>query len=140
MQCLQFIWENSLVLSKTKAVLLKKPIKGVNFRDSADFAVKKIRQLLTHYGCFWIFLSEKYLIQISILGTKQKQIRKSKGTFAMSILKVDFFMAIFFLIFIVSLLKLRFVSNTFWTKICKIVHCQLCNIYFLSKSFQAYIK
>ena len=31
----------SLVLSKTKAVLLKKPIKGVNFRDSADFAVKK---------------------------------------------------------------------------------------------------
>jgi hypothetical protein len=31
----------SLVLSKAKAVLLKKPIKGVNFRDSADFAVKK---------------------------------------------------------------------------------------------------
>ena len=47
MQCFQFICENrtylhlSLVLSKTKAVLLKKPIKGVNFRDSADFAVKK---------------------------------------------------------------------------------------------------
>ena len=30
---------------------------------------------LFHKGCFWEFLSENYLIQISILGTKESEIR-----------------------------------------------------------------
>ena len=49
-----------------------------------------------HNGCYWEFLSEKYLIQIWILGTKELEIRNSKDTFVVSILKVDYFVAICF--------------------------------------------
>ena len=41
-------------------------------------------------------MSEKYLIQISILSTKEWEIRKSKGTFVMSIFKVDCWWLYFF--------------------------------------------
>ena len=50
----------------------------------------------SHNGCFWDFLSKKYLRQISILGTKDMKIWKSKGTFVMLILKVIYLTALFF--------------------------------------------
>ena len=37
-----------------------------------------------HYICFFVFLSEKYLRQISILGTNEWETRKNKGTSALS--------------------------------------------------------
>ena len=60
---------------------------------------------------FWNFLSKKYLRQIFILGTNSEKIIKSKGSFVISILKVDItLMHWFFLIFqlLVSKIKIFF--------------------------------
>ena len=75
-----------------------------------------------HNGCFFWFLSKKYLRQISILGTNNI----SKSTFVMSILKVIYYLVLSYLVpfFQISyLLVLRFVFNTFWTKISNNSHC-----------------
>ena len=75
-----------------------------------------------HNGCFFGFLSKKYLRQISILGTNNI----SKCTFVMSILKVIYYLVQSYLVpfFQISyLLVLRFVFNTFWTKISNSSHC-----------------
>ena len=77
-----------------------------------------------HNGFFWKFLSEKCLIKISILGTKVSEIRKSKGPFIMSILKVDDWLSIFFQISYFLVQKKRIVLNTFWIKNPKSSHCE----------------
>ena len=53
----------------------------------------------SHNGCFWDFLSKNYLRQISILGTNEWKIWKSKSTFVMSILNIIYLAALFLQIF-----------------------------------------
>ena len=71
------------------------------------------------------FLSKKYLRQISILGTNNEKIIKSKGSFVISILKVDITLVLlFFLIFQLLVPKIEiFFSTIFWTKTHKNGHC-----------------
>ena len=64
--------------------------------SGSDFMESRAPFRRFHNGCFWGLLSEKYLRQISILGTKEWEIRKTKGIFVMSILKVFYMVAIFF--------------------------------------------
>jgi hypothetical protein len=55
---------------------------------------------------------------MTVLCTKELKIWKDKGTFVMSILKVIYLASLLFQIFYI----LKFVSNTFWTKIPKSSH------------------
>ena len=64
--------------------------------SGSDFMESRAPFRRFHNGCFWVLLSENYLRQISILGTKEWEIRKTKATFVISILKVFYMVTIFF--------------------------------------------
>ena len=49
----------------------------------------KVQNFTNHYCCFGVFLSEKYLRQISILGTNELEIRKNKGIVVISTFEID---------------------------------------------------
>ena len=55
---------------------------------SLQLRISKSLSSSDHYGCFWKFLSKKYLRKITILFTKEYKIRKNEATFVMSILKL----------------------------------------------------
>ena len=77
-----------------------------------------------HYGCFWDFLSKKVSkIRTRILCTNKKQIRKNKLLLLCQLLNWQRIEPLFFFWFFTrSYLKLRFFSNTFWTKLPKSSH------------------
>ena len=66
--------------------------------------------------------SKKYLREISILGINESISGKNKGTIDITTYKMDTIKVTFFWFFTTSLLKLRFVLNTFLTKILKSSH------------------
>ena len=71
---------------------------------------------------FLRFLSKKYLRQIPILGTDE--LKSEKKTFFISTFKIGITIApLVYQILTHWYLKLRFVSNTFWTKNPKNTHC-----------------
>ena len=70
----------------------------------------------SHNGCFWDFLSKKYLRQISILGTNKWKIWKSKSSIVMPILKLTTGQLYSFRFPIHWCLKLSFVWNDFLDK------------------------
>ena len=58
-------------------------------------------------AAFKFFWFKKYLRQISILGTNEYKLRKTKGTFVISTFKADYMVPLFFLIFYLLVPKIE---------------------------------
>ena len=72
------IWSNIIVVERWTSVNVS--------NSSVKFSQDLIIFATLHNGCFWEFLSKKYLRQISILGTNQKYTYRVLQTIQMKLL------------------------------------------------------